>query len=286
MSQGGINSVLKHVTVLEEAHHLLRRTSSEQSQESSNLQGKSVEMLANAIAELRTYGEGFLIADQSPGLMDLSVIRNTNTKIIMRLPDENDRQLVGKAASLNEEQIKEISRLPKGVAAVSQNDWLEPVLCKMERYDNMASYTFCPDNEPAYFSRLCSAAFDSSVHEVFSVVEREQVIRWIRRQNIDNDTQGLLIKAAENNPLTDEEQIVTAYNLFDGKRLSGLLENAEDEAEGIRNVERRIAQTGSLENPSLAKQICQLILQGVLSQMEGSKLSQRYLAYEAKGGIR
>ena len=39
------------------------------------------------IAEMRTYGEGFIIADQAPGLMDLSVIRNTNTKIIMRLPE-------------------------------------------------------------------------------------------------------------------------------------------------------------------------------------------------------
>lgn len=43
------NSGLRHITVLEEAHNLLRRTSMEQSQESSNLQGKSVEMLTNAL---------------------------------------------------------------------------------------------------------------------------------------------------------------------------------------------------------------------------------------------
>ena len=60
-------------------------------------------MLANAIAEMRTYGEGFIIADQAPGLMDLSVIRNTNTKIIMRLPDFSDRELVGKSANLNDD---------------------------------------------------------------------------------------------------------------------------------------------------------------------------------------
>ena len=68
------NSGLRHITVLEEAHDLLRRTSTEQSQESSNLQGKSVEMLTNAIAEMRTYGEGFIIADQAPGLLDMAVI--------------------------------------------------------------------------------------------------------------------------------------------------------------------------------------------------------------------
>ena len=107
-----MNASLRHITVLEEAHNLLKRTSTEQSTESANLLGKSVEMLANAIAEMRTYGEGFIIADQAPGLMDMSVIRNTNTKIIMRLPDYYDRELVGKAANLDEDQITELAKLP------------------------------------------------------------------------------------------------------------------------------------------------------------------------------
>lgn len=130
MCSSGMNSRLRHVTVLEEAHNLLRKTSAEQSQEGANLQGKSVEMLANAIAEMRTYGEGFIIADQAPGLLDMSVIRNTNTKIILRLPDEEDRKLVGKSAALKEAQIDELSKLPLGVAAVYQNEWPEAVLCK------------------------------------------------------------------------------------------------------------------------------------------------------------
>ena len=126
------NKHLNHVTVLEEAHNLLKRTSTEQSSESANLLGKSVEMLANSIAEMRAYGEGFIIADQSPGLLDMSVIRNTNTKIVMRLPDLSDRELVGKAAGLNDEQIIEIGKFELGVAAVMQSGWLEPVLCKVD----------------------------------------------------------------------------------------------------------------------------------------------------------
>lgn len=135
MTNKNPDSDLAHVTVLEEAHNLLRRTSTEQSSESSNLLGKSVEMLSNAIAEMRTYGEGFIIADQSPGLLDMSVIRNTNTKIIMNLPDFDDRELVGRAAGLKDEQIVEIAKLPTGVAAVYQNKWIEAVLCKIDKYD-------------------------------------------------------------------------------------------------------------------------------------------------------
>ena len=139
--QTGADSALRHVTVLEEAHNLLKRTSTEQSGDSANLLGKSVEMLGNAIAEMRTYGEGFIIADQAPGLMDMAVIRNTNTKIIMRLPDQGDRELVGKAAGLDDDQIKELAKLPMGVAAVYQNEWLAPVLCKVDHFKEKQPYT-------------------------------------------------------------------------------------------------------------------------------------------------
>lgn len=136
MSSGTeMNADLKHITVLEEAHNLLKRTSTEQSAESANLAGKSVEMLTNAIAEMRTYGEAFFIVDQAPALLDMAVIRNTNTKIIMRLPDLGDRELVGKAANLNDDQITELAKLPTGVAAVYQNQWVEAVLCKVQKAD-------------------------------------------------------------------------------------------------------------------------------------------------------
>lgn len=143
---GGMNSELKHITVLEEAHNLLRRTSMDQSAGGANLLGKSVEMLANAIAEMRTYGEGFVIADQAPGLMDMSVIRNTNTKIIMRLPDQNDRELVGKASNLNDDQITELAKLPCGVAAIYQNEWVQPVLCKVDKHSRENTpYSYQPE---------------------------------------------------------------------------------------------------------------------------------------------
>lgn len=133
-SANEMNSALQHITVLEEAHNLLKKTSSEQSQESSNVQGKSVEMLTNAIAEMRTYGEGFIIVDQAPNLLDTAVIRNTNTKIVMRLPEGSDRDITGKAMALNDKQIEELSKLPTGVAAVYQNDWQEAVLCSIPKF--------------------------------------------------------------------------------------------------------------------------------------------------------
>ena len=50
---------------------ILKKINVNQTDESSNLQGKAVEMLTNSIAEMRTCGEGFIIADQSPALLDM-----------------------------------------------------------------------------------------------------------------------------------------------------------------------------------------------------------------------
>lgn len=59
------------MTVLEEAHNLLKNTNGSESE----LIGKSVEMLTNTIAEIRTYGEGFIIVDQSPSSVDIAAIK-------------------------------------------------------------------------------------------------------------------------------------------------------------------------------------------------------------------
>ena len=132
IAQGNMNSKLLHVTILEEAHNLLKKVTPTSS-EGGDLAGKSVEMLGNSIAEMRTFGEGFIIVDQAPNLLDTAVIRNTNTKITLRLPAEEDRILVGRASGLSDVQMDELIKLPTGVAVVFQNNWLQPVLCHIDK---------------------------------------------------------------------------------------------------------------------------------------------------------
>lgn len=123
------NSGLKHITVLEEAHNLLKNISGG----ASELVGKSVEMLTQTIAEIRTYGEGFIIVDQSPSSVDIAAIKNTNTKIVLRTPEANDRDAVGRSMGLTENQVNEIAKLPSGVAVVYQNDWVCPILTMVDK---------------------------------------------------------------------------------------------------------------------------------------------------------
>ena len=192
-----MNANLRHVTVLEEAHNLLKRTSTEQTQESGNLLGKSVEMLTNSIAEMRTYGEGFIIADQAPALLDMAVIRNTNTKIIMRLPDLSDRELVGKAANLNDDQITELAKLPRGVAAVYQNEWVQAVLCKVakaETKDSVYHYekTTAEQSADDTSQRLKIAELLCSGLAIKKSDERKELLRSVH--NLKPSTQVSILK--------------------------------------------------------------------------------------------
>lgn len=196
------NSKLKHITVLEEAHNLLRKTSTAQSQEGANLQGKSVEMISNSIAEMRTYGEGFIIADQAPNLLDDSAIRNTNTKIILRLPQQEDRESVGKSASLNDEQINEIPKLKTGVAVVYQNNWMEPVLCKVEEFKekNPLEYKFDVEEDfekhkkvSGYLLKILlnGRLTDNNKIDIESI-DIENLNNWIDNMNISQDIKSII----------------------------------------------------------------------------------------------
>lgn len=200
-----INNPLRHITVLEEAHNILKRTSTEQPVDGGNLIGKSVEMISNAIAEMRTYGEGFVIVDQAPGLMDMSVIRNTNTKIIMRLPDLKDRELVGKAANLDEEQIKELAKLPCGVAAVYQNEWIQPILCKIEKIDTEnKAFQYEPDRTVEtvgdYEDRIYIADLLSKGTVLGKDVSKEEVHEILARLKLSDYTIVMILKLMENPP--------------------------------------------------------------------------------------
>ena len=190
----GMNEHLKHVTVLEEAHNLLKKTSTEQSAESSNLVGKSVEMLTNAIAEVRTYGEGFVIVDQAPNLLDTAVIRNTNTKIVLRLPEKTDREVTGGAMALNDAQMEELSRLPTGMAVVYQNNWQEAVLCQLPRYEPFGRRKKeCED-----IIRNRTAKNNAILHfllaKQLTAAQKEKVEKRLRNSNIPAETVKKLLE--------------------------------------------------------------------------------------------
>lgn len=105
---------LRHLTLIEEAHRLLRKVPEYASAEVANVRGKAVETFTNVISEIREYGEGFLIVDQIPSKLAPDVIKNTNFKLVHRTLAQDDRDLVGTTMGLNEDQGSELPLLRVG----------------------------------------------------------------------------------------------------------------------------------------------------------------------------
>lgn len=260
INKDGFTDELKHLTVLEEAHNILKRTSTAQSQEGANLQGKSVEMITNAIAEMRAYGEGFIIADQAPNLLDEAVIRNTNTKIVLRLPDAEDRAVVGKACSLTDKQIDELGKLPDHAAAVYQNDWIEAVLCYFEDFTDISKYS--KNNNGNIIKNkydkqeFLNYLFDESNKIELSDEKRNIALNWIESLQVSSSTKRMLRRAfVEGN--IDRKGI--AYNMFHGKTIAKTLEDNFNEESAIEIATKKISQAYNIDM-SLSKKICWLII--------------------------
>ena len=287
MQPDKMNESLQHITVLEEAHNLLRRTSFAQAQESSNLQGKSVEMLTNAIAEMRTYGEGFISADQAPDMLDEAVIRNTNTKIIFRLPDEHDCELVGKSIALSDVQINELAKLPAFVAVIHQNDWIEAVLCKSEKYDKERKYAFYKKESNISAYHLMLNIYGISEKIALSDEEKAEVLDWINRLENGDNTKRILRKGLADESLTEEEKLIVAYNVFGGHRNAKLLRNAENNEVGLSRVRRSIGSVFSLDSDDkLIDTVQQYICIAITREETCADIARRYQYFGMNGGIR
>lgn len=117
----------QHLTLIEEAHRLLTRP--EPGDGGARKMG--VEMFANLLAEVRKYGEGLIIADQIPNKLVADVIKNTNTKIVHRLFAADDRNTIGDAMGLSDEQKDFLPMLQPGETVIYCGGWHAPVRLKV-----------------------------------------------------------------------------------------------------------------------------------------------------------
>lgn len=229
------NVKLKHVAIIEEAHNLIKKTSSEQSQAGANLQGKSVEMISNAIAEMRTYGQGFVLADQSPGLLDPSAIRNTNTKICMRLPFNEDRELVGKAMNLTDNQINELAKLKTGVAAIYQNDWQEAVLCKFEEFKHSNEIYEFKSKEVLKTKIICFLAKQIVARRLGGEIDKEKL------EKLSSNEYSNLVKQIMDGRLSEDEIAKVLFELLKVEELIKIV-NSNDDANSVNYWNRLLTK--------------------------------------------
>lgn len=152
-ADGPASPRLRHLTVVEEAHRLLRQPPPGAG---TGPAAQAVEMFADLLAEIRAYGEGLVIAEQIPSKLIPDVIKNTAVKIVHRLPAADDRASVGATMNLTSPQSEYLVTLVPGEAAVHVDGMDYPVLARMP--DGTARETaLTPPASPASLIRPRSA---------------------------------------------------------------------------------------------------------------------------------
>lgn len=117
---------LRHVTVIEEAHRLLRNVPED------SPAAHAVTMFANLLAEVRAYGEGIVVAEQIPAKIISDVVKNSAVKLLHRLPAADDRAFVGSTMNLTEAQSAVVVALEPGDAAAHADGMDRPVLVHVD----------------------------------------------------------------------------------------------------------------------------------------------------------
>ncbi|GAB3280492.1 hypothetical protein GCM10027347_55660 [Larkinella harenae] len=141
---------LQHILLIEEAHKLLTAKPQAASEEVGDPKGKAVAMFTDMLAELRAYGEGIIVADQTPTKLAREVIKNTNLKIVHRLTDPDERQAAGRSINLSDDQIHSLAVLPDGFAVVQDKNITDGLLVKVHPFKQQNLFSLTRRDENYY----------------------------------------------------------------------------------------------------------------------------------------
>ncbi len=124
---------LKNVILLEEAHVLLDANSNV-GQGDANPSAIAQGLVKRMLAEIRSYGVGIVIADQSPRKVTTDVVGLTDIKLAFRLVEASDKQILADSTNMTDIQIQRLSKLKPGEALLFFNKLDEPEEVKTEDY--------------------------------------------------------------------------------------------------------------------------------------------------------
>lgn len=141
---GSSEGRLRHVTVIEEAHRLLTRPASPSAAESESSRGAGVEAFSNAIAELRSVGEGFILSSQSPSRLAAAAVDNCGSRILHRIESAADREAVLADFDASQLEREAAARLAVGEAVVRWPDLAEPEFIRISPAEGVDSGGIVP----------------------------------------------------------------------------------------------------------------------------------------------
>ena len=200
------------------------------------------------------------------------------------MPNQKDRELVGTSMALNDAQIVELAKLPKGVAAVYQNDWSEAVLCHFAKYTQNDPFQYTPRENGLLFEKYFSFLFGIREKGDLSEEEVDSINDWIDSLHESNLTLRILRSTLQGTMPSRKEQEVVAYNIFEGKKIAGILAAETDVTIGIEKANKKIKSIMGFGTESLIVSIRESIMSVIFGMNERGELLKRYRSFELSRG--
>ena len=122
---------LKNILLIDEAHVLLDGSTNVQ-EGLAETSASTVKALQNMIVEIRSYGTGIIIADQSPQKVTKEIVGNTDVKVMFQLVQPEDKHLIAASSNMTEEDEENLSKLDTGEAYIYYRGLEEPKRVKTE----------------------------------------------------------------------------------------------------------------------------------------------------------
>lgn len=137
---------LKNVILLEEAHVLLDADTNA-GQGDANPSSIAQGLVKRMLAEIRSYGVGIIIADQSPRKVTTDVVALTDIKVAFRLVEAVDKQILSESTNMSDIQTQRLAKLKPGEAFLFFNKLDEPEEVKTPNYriENKISISLSDD---------------------------------------------------------------------------------------------------------------------------------------------
>jgi len=124
---------LRNLILLEEAHVLLDADTNAGEGE-ANPSAIAQGLVKRMLAEIRSYGVGIAIADQSPRKVTTDVVALTDIKLAFRLVEATDKRILADSSNMGETQEQRLAKLKPGEAFLFFGKLEEPEEIKTDDY--------------------------------------------------------------------------------------------------------------------------------------------------------